>query len=155
MTMQGYTIDDNVIYQDNQSAILLEKNGRGSSGQRTHHIDIWYFFVTDRVKRGEIHIEYCLTRDMVADFFTKHHQGSLFWKLRAIILNIPGCAPSTGDAAASQECVGKVMSYADMVRGMHRKSSDVDDVMCQLEAKGRIQKTGMRGGNLSFLSANW
>ena len=27
MTMQGYKIHDNVIYQDNQSAILLEKNG--------------------------------------------------------------------------------------------------------------------------------
>ena len=28
MTAQGYEIHDNVIYQDNQSAILLEKNGR-------------------------------------------------------------------------------------------------------------------------------
>ena len=32
MTAQGYEIHDNVIYQDNQSAILLEKNGRASSG---------------------------------------------------------------------------------------------------------------------------
>ena len=35
MTVQGYKIHDNVIYQDNQSAILLEKNGRASSGRRT------------------------------------------------------------------------------------------------------------------------
>ena len=32
MTVQGYEIHNNVIYQDNQSAILLEKNGRASSG---------------------------------------------------------------------------------------------------------------------------
>ena len=32
MTTQGYTIHDNVIYQDNQSAILLEKNRCNSSG---------------------------------------------------------------------------------------------------------------------------
>ena len=82
MTAQGYTIHDNVIYQDNQSAILLEKNGRGSSGQCTHHIDIRYFFITARVKHGEIHIEYCPTGEMVADFFTKPLQGSLFRKLQ-------------------------------------------------------------------------
>ena len=32
MTVQGYEIHDNAIYQDNQSAILLEKNGRALSG---------------------------------------------------------------------------------------------------------------------------
>ena len=31
MTAQGYDVHDNDIYQDNQSAILLEKNGRASS----------------------------------------------------------------------------------------------------------------------------
>ena len=78
MTAHGYKINDNVVYQDSQSAILLKKNGRSSSGQHTRHIDIWYFFVTDRVKRGDIQIEYCPTGDMVADFFTKPLQGSLF-----------------------------------------------------------------------------
>ena len=32
---QGYTVTDNVVYQDNQSAILLKCNGRASSGRRT------------------------------------------------------------------------------------------------------------------------
>ena len=32
---QGHEVKDSVIYQDNQSAILLEKNGRGSIGRRT------------------------------------------------------------------------------------------------------------------------
>lgn len=46
---QGYGVSDNVVYQDNQSAILLERNGRASSGRRTRHIDIRYYFVTDRI----------------------------------------------------------------------------------------------------------
>ena len=130
MTAQGYKINDNVVYQDNQSAILLEKNGRASSGQCTQHSNIQYFFVTDRVKHGGIQIEYCPTGDMVADFFTKPLQGSLFQKLHAIILNIPGHA-LTSDAVASQECVEKVASYADMVQGTHKKSSDVADAVRQ------------------------
>jgi hypothetical protein len=111
---QGYDISDNVVFQDNQSAMLLEKNGRASSGRRTRHINIRYFFVTDRVKSGEVRIEYCPTAEMVADFFTKPLQGSLFRKLRGIILNSPGRPVNVG-ATTSQECVGKVASYADVV----------------------------------------
>jgi hypothetical protein len=58
---QGFEIRDNVVFQDNQSAMLLETNGRASSGRRTRHINIRYFFVTDRVKAGEVRIEYCPT----------------------------------------------------------------------------------------------
>jgi hypothetical protein len=130
ISAQGYKVDDNVVFQDNQSAMLLEKNGKASSGRRTRHIDIRYFFVTDRIKHGEMRIEYCPTGDMVADFFTKPLQGSLFRKLRAIILNIPGRTLSA-DASTSQECVGEAVSYADVVRGTHRKSSDVTDVVRQ------------------------
>ena len=43
---QGFQPSDNVVYQDNQSAILLEKNGRRSSGKKTRHIEIRYFFIT-------------------------------------------------------------------------------------------------------------
>ena len=32
---QGYNVTDTTIFQDNQSAMLLEKNGRASSGKRT------------------------------------------------------------------------------------------------------------------------
>ena len=35
---QGFEIHDNVIYQDNQSAIKPENNGRQSSSKRTRHI---------------------------------------------------------------------------------------------------------------------
>jgi hypothetical protein len=92
---QGFTVDDSIINQDNQSSILLEKNGRGSSSKRTRHINIRYFFVADRVAAGEVKIQYCPTGDMLADFFTKPLQGSIFRKFRDFILNIQGDPDST------------------------------------------------------------
>jgi hypothetical protein len=83
---QGYKIDDNILYQDNKSSILLETNGRGSSGKGTRHIDVRYFFIADRVKSGELRIEHCPTAIMIADYFTKPLQGALFCKLRAMIM---------------------------------------------------------------------
>ena len=42
---QGYKVEENIIYQDNQSTILLEKNGRNSCTGNTRHIDIRYFLL--------------------------------------------------------------------------------------------------------------
>jgi hypothetical protein len=75
---QGYGIIENLLLQDNKSSILLERNGRASSGKRTRHINIRYFFITDRVNMKEISIDWCPTKKMVADFMTKPLQGSLF-----------------------------------------------------------------------------
>ena len=44
---QGYNINSNILYQDNKSAILLETNGKKSSGKRTRALNIRYFFLTD------------------------------------------------------------------------------------------------------------
>jgi Reverse transcriptase (RNA-dependent DNA polymerase) len=89
---QGYEVSASTIYQDNQSAILLENNGRASSGRRTRHINIRYFFVSDRVKNKEVEVAYCPTGVMRGDFFTKPLQGSLFQKFRNEILNIRDAA---------------------------------------------------------------
>jgi hypothetical protein len=40
---QQFQVEDNLVYQDNQAAILLEKNGRASSGKRTKHINTRFF----------------------------------------------------------------------------------------------------------------
>ena len=72
----------------------IENNGRGSSGNRTRHIAIRYFFIADRIANKELQVEYCPTEDMVADLFTKPLQGALFRRLRDIILNIDS-GPST------------------------------------------------------------
>ena len=69
-------------------------------------------------------MEYCPTGDMVADFFTKPLQGSLFRKLRKIILNLTE-ERVIGDATISQECVDTAPSYADIVRGTRHTNSSV------------------------------
>ena len=85
---QGYDVDESIIYQDNMSAMLLEKNGRASSSKRTRHINTRYFFVTDRIKNGEVNVKYCPTDEMVSDFFTKPLQGSKFYQFRKVIVNL-------------------------------------------------------------------
>ena len=37
---QGFDVHDNIVYQDNQSTMLLGNNGRHSSGKKTRHIEI-------------------------------------------------------------------------------------------------------------------
>jgi hypothetical protein len=54
MEAQGYQVQDNVLFQDNKSVILVEKNGKALSSKRTKHINIWYFFITDCVDKGDV-----------------------------------------------------------------------------------------------------
>jgi hypothetical protein len=49
---QGHNVDKNIVYQDTKSAILLETNGKKSSGKRTHALNIHYFFITNQVEKG-------------------------------------------------------------------------------------------------------
>jgi uncharacterized protein (UPF0332 family) len=118
MESQGYNVHT-TAYQDNESAILLEKNGKASSSKRTRHINIRYFFITDCVQKGNINIEHCPTKDMLGDFFTKPLQGYLFKKLRSLIMNLPPSPESSSMADAntthdfpSQECVGESENLA-------------------------------------------
>jgi hypothetical protein len=85
---QGYGVTQNLLLQDNKSSMLLEKNGRASSGKRTRHINIRYYFITDRVNMKEIEIEWCPTKEMVADYKTKPLQGSHFRRLRDLIMGM-------------------------------------------------------------------
>jgi hypothetical protein len=77
---QGNTLVENILEKDNESAIKLETNGRQSAGPKSRHIDIRYFWMKDRVKSEGITIRHCPTLQMVADFFTKPLQGTLFRK---------------------------------------------------------------------------
>ena len=83
---QGYSIDENVVHQDNQSAIPLEKNGKKLSSERTRHLNIRHFVVTDQVEKGDMSIEHCPTDEMIGDFMTKGLQGIEFAKFRKAIV---------------------------------------------------------------------
>jgi hypothetical protein len=87
LSEQGYVIQPATVFQDNQSTIHLLKNGQ-SNRERTRHIDIRYFFITDRIKRGDIQEIYKPTLEMMADIMTKPLTGNLFRKLRDQLLNI-------------------------------------------------------------------
>jgi hypothetical protein len=86
MEAQGHPITKAVFYQDNESAIKMESNGKASCGQRSRHIDIRYFFITDHSRRQSLTITHCPTGQMLADFFTKPLQGSLFRLFRSVLL---------------------------------------------------------------------
>ena len=98
---QGYKVTDNIVYQDNESAMLLERNGKRSSGKNTRHIEIRYFFVTDNIKRNKLSVEYCPTDTMLGDYYTKPTQGRKYKWQREKIMNLAP-EPNTD----SQECVG-------------------------------------------------
>jgi hypothetical protein len=94
---QGYGFKDNVLFQDNKSPILLEKNGKASSSKRMKHIDIRYLFITDRVSKEEVLVVWCLTGDMIGYYTTKPLQGGLFRKFRDQIMGVtPARDPGPG-----------------------------------------------------------
>ena len=72
-------MERNIIYQDNQSAILLETNGRQSAGKQSRALNVRYFFVTDNVEKGIEEILYCPTEKMTGDFMKKPLQGSKYF----------------------------------------------------------------------------
>ena len=82
---QGYNEHPAVAMQDNEAAMKLANNGF-SSAIRARYINIRYFFVKDRIAKGEIKIEYCPTRLMIADCLTEPVQCQLFMELRDLLL---------------------------------------------------------------------
>ena len=85
---QGYRILDNILFQDNKSSILLEKTGKSSSSKRTKHINVRYFFITDRFAQGNMSLVWFPTGDMIGDFMTKQLQGALFRNFRDQIMGM-------------------------------------------------------------------
>jgi hypothetical protein len=84
---QGYLIKSIVIDQDNQSSIVLTKRGYSTS-DKTRHINIRYFWISDRIDDKEVIIEYVPTEEMLSDILTKPLQGERFIELRNRLLGI-------------------------------------------------------------------
>jgi hypothetical protein len=104
---QGYNVAENILFQDNQSAILLEKNSKASSGKRTKHINIRYFFVMDRIRKKELTVEWCPTNDMIGDFMTKPLQGHLFQKFRDLLMGATEPAQTKTTSSGRRSVLGK------------------------------------------------
>ena len=85
---QEYDARTPLLQQDNQAAMLLQKNGVLSRRKRSRHIDIRFFFIKDRIDAGEVEVVYCNTDNMTADYLTKPLQAAKFRIHRARILGL-------------------------------------------------------------------
>ena len=70
------------------------------------HINIQYSFVTDRIKKGEVTVDWCTTYDMTGDLYTKTNQGLLFRQFRDMIMGVvrqpdPGKVNNSGRYSCS------------------------------------------------------
>ena len=83
---QGYEMGPAILHQDNLGAMQLAKRGQATS-KRTRHVNIRYFFITDRINSGEVMLEHTFTEDMLADLLTKPLSGDKFDSLRDRLLN--------------------------------------------------------------------
>ena len=94
MEAQGYTIDINILYQDNKSTIMLAKNGRMSAGNNSKHIKKRFLLITDKVAQGDLNIRHKGTYGIWADMNTKPTQGKL---LRTHRIEVMGVDVEYGD----------------------------------------------------------
>ena len=88
MKEQGYPIKRKLFYQDNTSAMQIQKNGKLPTGERSRHMNIIYFFIKDIIKREGINTKHCPIEEMLVDYFTKPLKGNPFTKLRDMIMGI-------------------------------------------------------------------
>ena len=58
-----------LIYEDNHSAICLDKNPKNLP--KTKNINIKYHFIRKLVGNNQVEFQYCPTSNMLADIFAK------------------------------------------------------------------------------------
>ena len=79
MYEQGYSIDINIMFQDNQFNILLAKNGRSLAGKKSKHKKNHYFLINDKVHWEDLEIRYKPTCEIMADYQSNNRQGKLLF----------------------------------------------------------------------------
>ena len=84
---QGYDVPPVEVHQDNMSTISLAEKGKSTS-DRTRHINIRYFWVTDCMDRGDVKVGHTRTLKQYADCLTKPLQGKHFLDQRKFILGV-------------------------------------------------------------------
>jgi hypothetical protein len=82
----GFPQGTTTVYQDNTSTITMAYMGRGSSGSRTRHIDLRYFYVKQFLDSKDLEIDHLGRDNMTADFFASPRQGTVFRRFRGIIM---------------------------------------------------------------------
>jgi hypothetical protein len=96
-------VKENVLFQDNQSAMLLEEKGWQSARKRSRHLNIRLFFVKDQKEKGNLSIQYCPTDEMIGNYMMKPLHGKKFEKFQQSIMNLP-CFTQILMAACVTDC---------------------------------------------------
>jgi hypothetical protein len=76
MDRQGYRVTGNILYQGNKSAFPLETNEQRNSIERTHALNLRYFFLTDQVDMGNLDTQSLTTDAGCGGYNTKPLQGT-------------------------------------------------------------------------------
>ena len=150
MKGQGQSVGS-ILFQDNMSAMLLEKNGRASSSKRTRHIKLRYFFIKDCVDKGEIMIEHCPTEEMVGDFFTKPLQGKLFYRLRDLIMHID---PSSSHHSVHRSVLRQVRFKEQIPDGLATSAKDLKPVPEPTQSFSMKRRAERRSYKEALLATN-
>jgi hypothetical protein len=82
---QGYGVTKICLLQNNKISMLLERNDKASSRKCTWNINIWYFFITDRINMKGLRSSGAPPR---ADVMTKPLQGGHFRRLHDLIMGM-------------------------------------------------------------------
>ena len=68
------------MLRDNQGAITLTENAY--LNERSKYVDIYYYFIRDFAKKGDLRVDYIPTGDIVADGITKLLERVTFEKFK-------------------------------------------------------------------------
>ena len=84
---KGCNVKGSTFFQDNLITMILEDKRKVSSGERTSYIETNLFFITNRIKAGDLRVKHKPTENMTTNFFTKPLQSEMFLKFRKEIMN--------------------------------------------------------------------
>ena len=66
----------------------MQKNWPFSTRKGSQHINVKYFFATDKNKNKELKMIHCPTENMIADYNSKPLQGKLFYDNRNLMMGL-------------------------------------------------------------------
>jgi len=75
------------IFEDNQAVLDIMVRGQVSTGV-SRYIESKFYYCRSLVKENIVRLIHCPTQIMIADIITKNLTGSLFEKIRSLLLNV-------------------------------------------------------------------
>lgn len=134
---QGNILRRIIFYQDIQSVTKMESNGRKSRREKSRHTDIRYFCIKDIIRRDDIEVVHCLTKRMIADYYTKPSQGSLFKKMRDILLGITPF-PTEERFKLNEKTIRKPNGISTRVKAVENSSTETGKIPVTYADKVRM-----------------